>query len=75
MNYAHKNNHSPAGWLYMLAGIVLVFVAYFVDPELIAALIFVVIGLGLLAAGFGMMGIKFPAICNLCCDGSCRTEH
>jgi len=72
---ARRKMTGPVGWLYLVAGIVLVFVAYFVDPALIAALIFFVIGLGLLAAGFGMMGVRCRFLCDWFCDGSCGTVH
>ncbi len=72
---ANRKMHGPVGWLYLVAGIVLVFVAYFVNPALIAALIFFLIGLGLLAAGFGMMGIRCGFLCNWFCDDSCGTKH
>ncbi len=73
--YARRKMHGPVGWLYLVAGIVLVFIAYFVDPQLIAALIFFVIGLGLLVAGFGMMGVRCAPLCNWFCDGNCGTVH
>lgn len=73
--YVRRKMYGPVGWLYLIAGIVLVFVAYFVDPTLIAAFILFVVGLGLLAAGFGMMGIRCRSLCDWFCDGSCGTAH